>query len=136
MGLQEKVWMKRLQDQDIPEIQKEFQKSAGGGEMAVEVDWDSFLSDPAASDMGKSPVNNLGGTCFSRLRSAIYTICRSDVGKDAMKSGFKKLTLKHSATDKSCSMKDGVLALVGNFRTDAKAYISEHDMKTAIEAAL
>jgi hypothetical protein len=132
MGLQEKVWIKRWQDQGIPTLQKHIKEQCGG-DVAIEVDWNTVAVDINVAQ-------HFEGTALNPIRDAVYTICRTEVGKGALKDGLKKITLKNvtDPNERQASMKEGVLSLTAVYNASAKTEqrFNDHQIQAVIEQAL
>ncbi len=132
MGLQEKIWVKKWQDEEVPSLKKHF-KERCGGELEIEVDWASLVADPTAAQ-------NFVGRALAPIRSVIHTLTRESVGKEALNTGFKKLVIRNTtnAAEKSISFKEGVLSIMevcGDAGGSAGRF-GEGDIRRAIEQAL
>lgn len=87
MGLNERRKIKELQDVTFPGRVKEIEEICGAA-IPYEVDWDSLADDAE----GLNFIDNL--SCH-RLNMALRVICQDDMGKEAVRSGLKKIKLKN-----------------------------------------
>lgn len=91
MGLAERRAVKEFQDTQFPTWVKKIQ-SAVGFDVPVEVDWNSLQIE------GESHLYNDSWpkVYFEPLAEGLASITRDDLGKEAVKSALKKITVKHN----------------------------------------
>lgn len=86
MGLAERRATKEFQDKSLPGLRAEIEKLAGG---AVELDihWEQLAKEESAD----SYADWWRKVYFQPVINALKTITRDQIGKDAIKEGFKKI---------------------------------------------
>jgi len=90
MGLNERRKIKELQDTTFPERTAELAEITGGN-IAYDVDWDSFADDYEA-------LNFLDNLSCHRTNMALRVICADDLGKEAVQESLKVIKLKNVKT--------------------------------------
>lgn len=107
MGLAEKRAAKAFQDSRFPEIVSAV-KAAIAKEIPIEVDWDSLMWEGCQDNFN----DNWAYGCFLPLIDALKSVCSDDLGKDAVKHGLRKITVKGTyAHALSAKFEGGVLEL-------------------------
>jgi hypothetical protein len=112
MGLAERRAIKEFQDNLLPALRQQI-NDAAGFEVPLEVDWDS---------LGIPEETHLYNECWPKvffvpLAAAFKSVARDDMGKEALREGLKKVTVKHNPdvysgdTGSYAIFKAGVLAL-------------------------
>lgn len=98
MGLAERRAVKEFQEKSLPELTKEIQKLAGF-EVPVEINWDQLSVDGQASAYQEYWTE----VFFKPVIEALGKIGVDDMGKEALKSGVKKIEFRNSAGNYSPS---------------------------------
>lgn len=130
MGLNERRKIKELQDSVFPGRVKEIEEICGAP-IPYEVDWDSFATDLE----GLNFLDN--GSCH-RLNMALRTICRDDLGKEAVRDGLKLIKLRNvaSAAEMKIGYADGVLEMHCAYALKTDGFFSDNTIKDLLEKAL
>lgn len=104
MGLAEKRLAKRLQDEVIPAFQAEL-NAIVGYEPTLEIDWDTFTA------FDEYPMTRLEGSVLPQLIEVAKSICRDDMGKEALKGAMQKIHLVNTDNDNDVELRfaEGVL---------------------------
>ena len=92
MGIAERRATKEFQDKSLPALLTEIRKYAGF-EVAVDVTWDQ-LAKEGCSDRY---TENWKKVYFQPTIEALKSIARDEMGKDALKSGLKKISFCNSS---------------------------------------
>lgn len=92
MGLAERRATKEYQDKHFPELKKEIEKLAGFA-VPIEVDWDQ-LAVEGQTELYKEAWTEI---FFKPVIEALRQIGRDDMGKEALKSGFKKIEIRNAS---------------------------------------
>ncbi|HWO22310.1 MAG TPA: hypothetical protein VNO30_26305 [Kofleriaceae bacterium] len=92
MGLAERRATKEFQDKHLPELTKEVQKHAGF-EVPIEVNWDQLAVEGQSSAYKEYWTE----VFFNPVIEALRQVGRDDMGKEALKSGLKKIEFRNSA---------------------------------------
>jgi len=105
MGLNERRKIKELQDTTFPERTAELTEITGGN-IAYNVDWDSFADDYEA-------LNFLDNISCHRTNMALRVICADDLGKEAVQESLKVIKLKNVKTkpEMQITFGEGVLEM-------------------------
>ena len=90
MGLAERRASKEFQDKHFPELQNEIHKAAGFP-VPIEVSWEQ-LAVEGRMDYYKEAWTEV---FFKPVIEALRQIGRDDMGKEALKSGLKKIELRN-----------------------------------------
>lgn len=111
MGLAERRAVKDFQDNVFPGWHKKI-NDAAGIQVLLEIDWES---------LGIAEETHLYNECWPKvyfvpLVDALTEIARDDIGKEALREGLKKITIKHNpdvyyGDTGYASFKAGVLSL-------------------------
>lgn len=130
MGLNEKRKIKELQDVTFPERTKELLEITGAP-ITYEVDWDSLANDME----GLNFIDNL--SCH-RTNMALRVICSDQLGKDAIKSGLKKIKLKNvkEKKDMKISFSGGVLEMHLAYALRTDGMFSDNEIRKVLEDGL
>jgi hypothetical protein len=122
MGLEERRRVKELQDVTIPNRVKEITEICGVP-IPYEVDWDSIKDDATA-------LNFLDNCSCHRLNMALRTICLDEMGKEAVREGFKLTKLKNVKTAEEISIvfQSGTLEMHCAYALGALGMISDNDI--------
>lgn len=88
MGLAERRATKDFQDKSLPQLKAEIEKLAGFA-IPIEINWEQLARD----DYGDSYDENWKKVYFQPLINALKKVTRDQMGKDAVKSGLKKIIL-------------------------------------------
>jgi hypothetical protein len=105
MGLNERRKMDELKNTTFPARVKEIEEICGKA-IPYEIDWDSLAADSEA-------LNFIDNISCHRLNMALRTICRDELGKQAVQSGLRVIKLKN-VPDKSMTkltFESGVLEM-------------------------
>lgn len=92
MGLAERRASKEFQDKHFPELRNEIQKLAGFP-VPLEVNWDQLAAE-GQMDYYKEAWTEI---FFKPVIDALRQIGRDDMGKEALKSGLKKIEFRNSS---------------------------------------
>jgi hypothetical protein len=105
MGLNERRKIKELQDTSFPQRVKEIEEICGQA-IPYEIDWESLADDADG-------LNFIDNVSCHRLNMALRPICQDDLGKDAVRSGLKRIKLANvkDKSQKAMSFKNGVLEM-------------------------
>ena len=102
MGLNERRKIEELKTTTFPARVKEIEEICGKA-IPYEIDWDSLASDPEA-------LNFIDNISCHRLNMALRTICRDQLGKQAVQDGLHRVRLKN-VKEKSITFEAGVLEM-------------------------
>ena len=91
MGLAEKRAIQEFQEKTFPELKAAIEKAAGI-KVEVTVQWDT-LAEPNYAHLYTEAFTKV---YFSPLIDALTSICSDDMGKQALKSALKKITVCNS----------------------------------------
>ncbi len=89
MGLQEKRVAKNLQDNVIPGFVAEL-KSIAGFDPSLNIAWDTFTA------YDEYPLSRLEGDILPGLLEVFKSICRDDMGREALQSALKTIRLENT----------------------------------------
>lgn len=92
MGLAERRAAKDFQDNHFPSWTRKIH-AAVGFDVPIEVDWPSLSIEGQAHLYGEAWPK----VYFQPLVEGLTNIARDDLGKEALKSSLKKITIKHNA---------------------------------------
>lgn len=110
MGLAERRASKEFQDKQFITLQAEIHKLAGSN-VPVEVSWDQLAKD----DQSHLYVESWPELYFKPIIEALRQITRDQMGKDAIKSGLKKIEIRNSkgaySPHSAISFESGTLAI-------------------------
>jgi hypothetical protein len=90
MGLAQKRISKDFQDNAYPSWKKSFDQMVGF-EIPIEVKWDTMMSDDYSDK--DSYFDWYRKVYFDSLTGAFKNLCQDDMGKEAVKSGVKKIVI-------------------------------------------
>ncbi len=126
MGLNERRKIKELQEQTFPERVKEIAEICGAP-IPYEVDWDSLADDAEALRF----IDNL--SCH-RLNMALRVICQDDLGKEAVRSGLKKVRLKNvkDRAEMKMTFEQGVLEMHCAYALGASGMIPDGEISALL----
>jgi len=130
MGLNERRKIKELQEQTLPEREKEIEEICGQA-IPYDVDWASLEDDLEG-------LNFLDNLSCHRLNMALRTICTDDMGKEAVRDGLKSIKLKN-VPDKarmSISFDGGVLEMHCAYAMRTDGMFSDGEIREALMAKL
>ena len=88
MGLAEKRLAKRIQDEILPGFETEL-KSLSGFAPRLEINWDSFIA------YDEYPLSRLEGSVLPELLDVFRSICRDDLGKEALASALEVIKIEN-----------------------------------------
>ena len=88
MGLAERRATKEFQDKSLPALKAEIEKLAGFA-VPIDINWEQL----AREDYADSYDENWKKVYFQPVINALKKITRDDMGRDAVKSGLKKIIL-------------------------------------------
>lgn len=110
MGLAERRAAKEFQDKHFPELQSEI-RTLAGFEVPIEVNWDQLAKEGSMSYYTEAWTEIF----FKPVIEALRQIGRDDMGKEALKSGVKKIELRNASGSYSphsaISFSNGVIAI-------------------------
>lgn len=89
MGLQEKRLAKNIQESVLPAFMAEI-KSIAGFEPELNIDWDTFTA------YDEYPLTRLEGDILPGLIEVFKSICRDEMGKEALQSALKSIRLENT----------------------------------------
>lgn len=126
MGLNEKRKILELQEVTLPERQKEIAEICGE-EIPYQVDWESFQDDLEG-------LNFLDNLSCHRLNMALRVICMDQLGKEAVKNGLKKITLKNvkDKKDMKLNFADGVLEMRLAYAQRTDGMFSDNEIRNEL----
>jgi hypothetical protein len=130
MGLIENRLIKLGKEEWVPGAQKDLRELTGG-QQVYEIDWTTFTSDADA-------LQNLQNQGLRRINSAFRNICRDELGKEAVNEQIKKIVVRNvaSPSEKSVSLADGVVTVLGAWGKGSDGYFVDLDMAKIIEKSL
>jgi hypothetical protein len=130
MGLIENRLIKLGKEEWVPGAQKDLRELTGG-QQVYEIDWTTFTSDADA-------LQNLQNQGLRRINSAFRNICRDELGKEAVNEQIKKIVVRNvaSPSEKSVSIADGVVTVLGAWGKGSDGYFVDLDMAKTIEKSL
>jgi hypothetical protein len=130
MGLEERRRVKELQDVTLPGRVSEIAEICGAP-IPYEVDWDSIKDDATA-------LNFLDNASCHRLNMALRTICRDEMGKEAVRDGLKLVKLKNVKTPAEMSVKfaGGTLEMHCAYALGASGMISDNQIQDVLMKGL
>lgn len=127
MGLEEKKLTKKIEDENFTAFKVEMKKVCGA-EIAIDVDWNTHAT--------MDSIRHIPGNALGRVRTALLDICKDQMGKDAVRDGIKKLTLKYvPAAEKKIELSGQNLTLCGQW-DNSNGLIAPSDMKKVISSGL
>lgn len=109
MGLAERRAIQEFKDKSYPSLKKEIDQAAGF-EVPVEVQWDTL----AVEGLSHLTEESFPKVFFTPVRDALKAITIDDMGKNALKSGLKKIVVantKESYGASGFSFEGGTLTL-------------------------
>ncbi len=89
MGLAEKRLAKQIQEQDVPAFQSEI-RNLTGFEPQLEILWDTFTA------FDEYPLTRLQNSILPDLIEVFQSICRDDLGKEALAGALKTIRLENT----------------------------------------
>lgn len=108
MGLAERRALKDFQDNHFEPLKAEVDDAAGF-DVPMEIDWDSLMKD----DYAHLLIDGVTRVFFKPLAETFRAIAVDDMGKEALKSGLKKVIVRNSSdlwkADESMTFAEGVL---------------------------
>jgi hypothetical protein len=130
MGLEERRMIKELQEVTLPGRVKEIEEICGAP-IPYEVDWTSLADD-------KAGLNFLDNLSCHRLNMALRTICRDEMGKEAVRDGLKKVKLVNvkSNDDKKLTFEGGVLEMHVAYALGGGGIISDTEIYNVLMKGL
>ena len=130
MGLNERRKIKELQDTTFPGRVKEIEEICGQA-IPYEVDWESLADDAQG-------LNFIDNVSCHRLNMALRTICRDDMGKQAVREGLRLVKLKNVKTesDRKMSFASGVLEMHVPYAQGASGLFSDNEIREVLEQGL
>jgi len=130
MGLETKRAIKNAEDGWIVARRAEV-KDICGGEIPVEYDWAGFGDDTKSVEWLEH--NGPQQVCM-----ALRTICRDDMGKEAVRSAVKKIVFRcaPSAAGKSVKFEGGVLEVIGKYSEAAAGTVRDKAIAECLMKAL
>jgi hypothetical protein len=109
VGLSERRAIKEFQDTLFPEIQKQV-KEAAGFDVPLEVDWETL----ALQGSSHLYLESFPKVYFTPLVKALSEVTRDEMGREALKTGLKKVVIANKTGKYSASgftFEQGVLTL-------------------------
>ncbi|MBC8142426.1 MAG: hypothetical protein H7Y38_13410 [Armatimonadetes bacterium] len=110
MGLAERRAAKAYQDDRYPLLLKQVQEAAQT-EIPLEVKWDTLATDGYAGSYDETWTK----VYFTPLIDALKSICRDDMGRDALREGVQKIVIQNTTGayygDRWSSLHDKTLTL-------------------------
>jgi hypothetical protein len=97
MGLNERRLAKKIQDEVIPVILKEWE-AAAGYQPELEIDWDTFIA------YDEYPLSRLEGSILPELTEVFQRIGSDDMGREALKAGLLKIKLENTDDPEAVTM--------------------------------
>lgn len=130
MGLNEKRKVKELQDVTFVERTRELAEICGSP-IVYEVDWASISDEYEA-------LNFIDNISCHRINMAMRVICADQLGKDAVRQGFKTIRLKNvkEISDKQLRFADGVLDIHCAYAKGLDGAFSDNEIRKLIEDGL
>ena len=130
MGLTEKRKIKELQDTILPGRLAEL-KEITGGDIAYDIDWDSFADDAAG-------LNFLDNLSCHRTNMALRVICSDALGREAVQESLKSVRLVNVKTpaDMSIAFGGGVLEMHCAYALGTNGYYSDNDIRETLMKGL
>lgn len=104
MGLTEKRMLKTLQDEVVPEHEKELQKITGA-KIKYDIDWDSFAPHLNAMERFRD-------VAFKAINESFTEVCRDEIGQKAVAESIKTIHLSQGGDSNMASgvtLQNGVL---------------------------
>lgn len=131
MGLAEKRWVQERKKNDEAALISQI-KAIAQTDVAVEIDWDSFANSMPDAEYIASESYGL-----PNLVKALKEITVDDLGKEAIKSGLKKIVVTYAPAEKvSFTFSKGEVTWKAYFGSSSSGYVYADAMKKAIEAEL
>ena len=110
MGIAERRATKEFQDKSLPGLQAQIRKFAGF-EVPIEISWDQLAKEGASDRF----MDSWTKVYFTPTIEALKSIARDDMGRDALKSGLKRITFCNTAgrysADSAVSFVSGELTI-------------------------
>lgn len=109
MGLKERRAIQDFQTNDYPKLQESIVKAAGF-EIPIEVQWDKL----AKEDQSQFYKEGFTKIFFEPLRATLESICRDDMGRDALRGSLKKIVITNYndyGSASACAFEGGTLTL-------------------------
>ena len=130
MGLNERRRIKELQEQTLPEREREIEEICGA-KIPYEVDWDTFADDAEA-------LRFLDNLSCHRLNMALRVICQDDLGKEAVRGGLKKVRLRNvkDRAEIGMTFDQGVLAMQCAYAQGASGMIGDGEISAFLTQKL
>jgi hypothetical protein len=130
MGLEERRRIKELQDTTLPGRVAEL-KEITGGDIAYDVDWDSFANDAAG-------LNYLDNLSCHRTNMALRVICSDQLGKEAVQESLKTIKLVNVKTpaEMSIDFGGGVLEMRLAYALGTNGYYSDNEIRDTLMKGL
>ena len=126
MGLNERRKMDELKNTTFPARVKEIEEICGKA-IPYEVDWDSLAADAEA-------LNFIDNSSCHRLNMALRTICRDELGKQAVQSGLRAIKLKNVPDKASMKMTfdQGVLEMHCAYAQRTDGMFGDREIRTLL----
>lgn len=106
MGLAERRAARNFETGKFPKIKQDIDKAAGF-EVPIEIDWNSLGEEGYAN----SYEDDFPKIYFQPLIYAFKDVCIDDLGRDALKQGLKKVTIRNTAGSATVRFNNGELLL-------------------------
>ncbi|MFM9951946.1 MAG: hypothetical protein ACKV1O_28710 [Saprospiraceae bacterium] len=98
MGLQEKRLAKNIQDNVLPGFIAEL-TAIGGFEPSLEINWETFIA------YDEYPLTRLEGDVLPGLLEVFKSICRDDMGREALQSALKTIRLENTDDESAVELR-------------------------------
>lgn len=130
MGLRERRLLHLVQTEYLPQTESDVNALVDGA-IGWKIDWDSFGADEISA-------GNLQHQALGRIFSALRSISRDDLGKQALREHVKTIHLLNSQTQpKAITLKDGTLTITGWYGSDEPgSYFADTEIEHALEDML
>jgi hypothetical protein len=131
MGLAEKRWVMERKKTDEESLVSQL-KSVTQLEVPVEIDWDAF-----SANMGDAQYISHDSYGLPNLVKALKDVTVDELGKEAVKSGLKKVVIKPAASEQARFVfQNGVIEWHAYFGSSSSGYVYADQMKKTLEAGL
>jgi hypothetical protein len=131
MGLAEKRWVQERKKTDEEAFTSQL-KAVAQADVPVEIDWDAF-----STNMDDAQYISHDSYGLPNLIKALKEVTVDDLGKEAVKSGLKKVVIKPAPSDQArFTFEGGVISWHAYFGSSSTGYVYADQMKKTIEAAL
>ncbi len=131
MGLAEKRLAKQIQEQDLPNFQSKI-KNLTGFEPELDILWDTFTA------YDEYPLTRLQNTILPELVEVFQSICRDDLGKEALAGALETIRLENTDDQNAVTLtfEEGVLFHKVQLAGDTYSRYSTDQIIQLLEQAL